>query len=517
MTAMVTLLLLIGGTSGYWLLWSLNSSYQALENDAIADDLHRAIDGLKQQLTTLDEVTREWAHWTEMAEFIESGDPAFRDENLNPEGLRSSRIDGIAVLSPSGHIKALASATPPDEATKNDALVPDAELLSRLDAIPALADGGKCGLIENSPRLLLICKRNVLDTKGQGPARGTILVSREFNEESVARLAMTTRLKLSLYPAATTLKGAQELPWVTAEPSALTNPPTLLKLTPEEMTIGIGLKDIIGREIAFLQMDWPRRIALHGERVQQEVAIQRWLGGAVLALALLILVDRLLVAPLKRLHKDITRVTTDGDWAARVNAPGHDEIADVARSANRMLDVIQTQVGQLQQESMTDAVTGLPNRRAFDQRLQQAMASAQRNGRALSVVMFDLDRFKAYNDHFGHLEGDRVLRTFAQCLREALHRPGDLPARHGGEEFAVLLEDTDLDGAMACAQSIIEALAELGLPHPLNLPTETVTCSAGVATLGKQDTITKDLVLRADKALYDAKHGGRNRVCAATA
>lgn len=517
MTAMVTLLLLIGGASGYWLLWSLNSSYEALENEALADDLHRAVDGLTQQLTTLDEVTREWAHWTEMAEFIESGDPAFLDENLNPEGLRSSRIDGIAVLSPSGHIKALASTTPPGKGAENVPGAPDTTLLSRLDAIPATADGGKCGLIESTPRLLLICKRTVLDTKGQGPARGTILVSREFNEESVARLATTTRLKLSLQLAVATKAHPEQLPFATTGPSALTSQPALIQFNPEQMTVSIGLKDVFGREVAYLQMDWPRRIALHGQRVQLEVAIQRWLGGAVLALALLVLMDRLLVGPLKRLHRDITRVTSDGDWTARVNASGHDEIADVARSANRMLDVIQTQVGQLQEESMTDAVTGLPNRRAFDQRLQQAMASAQRTGRPLSVVMFDLDRFKAYNDHFGHLEGDRILRTFAQCLREALHRPGDLPARHGGEEFGVLLEDTDLEGAMVCAQAIIDALAGLRLPHPHNSPTETVTCSAGVATLSKQDNVTKDLVQRADKALYDAKHSGRNRVCPASA
>lgn len=521
MTAMVTALLLVGWGSGSWLLWSLNASYEALEREALADDLHRVVDGLWQHLTTLDEVTREWAHWTEMAAFIESGDPVFRDENLNPEGLLSSRIDEMVVLSPSGRLMATVSASNQTPPAKEPAWLSDTTLLAQLDGAPTTADGGRCGLMEHANKLLLACKRSVLDTRGQGPVRGTVVLSRLFNAESVARLAKSTRLQLTLHaPTAhaspSTIQSLSDALGATGS-QTLTSEAALVDQTQERLIVSIGLKDISGHEVASLRLTWPRRIAQHGQGVLEEVRIQRWLGGTVLALALLVLLDWLLIAPLRSLHRDITRVTTDGDWVARVDASGHDEIADVARSANRMLDVIQTQVAHLQEESLTDAITDLPNRRAFDQRLQLAIALARRNGRPLSVVLLDLDRFKPYNDRHGHLEGDRVLRTFAQCLRESLHRPGDLPARHGGEEFAVLLEDTDTEGARTCAQAIVDALAALRLPHPLNLPMAVVTCSAGVATLCSEDHAARDLVHRADTALYDAKHNGRNRVCLAAA
>lgn len=514
MTAMAAVILLVGWTSGQWLLWSLGASYQQLEKEALNDDVHRVIDGLHQQLTTLDEVTREWAQWSEMAAFIESGDPAFRDENLNPEGLQASRIDGLAVFSPDDRAVAVATASRTEGDADIASLLTRPDLLSGLGTIAAELEGEHCGLIAPKSRLLMLCMRTVLDTKGQGPTRGTVVLAREFDEHSVTRLAETTRLNLALQrtlPPAPSMHAALR---INGDPG-LTGRILLTGETPDLLTVDISLVDTAKQEVAVLQMTWPRKITQHGTLMLERVRVQRWIVGLAMALALLVLVDRLLVARLKRLHRDITRVTTDGDWEARVKASGQDEIGDVARSANQLLGVIQSQVQSLQEQSHTDALTGLPNRRAFDLGLSRAMAQAQRSGRPLSLVLFDLDQFKPYNDRFGHLEGDRVLRAFAQCMRESLHRPGDLPARHGGEEFALLLEDTDAEGALVCAKSIIDALAALELPHPLNGPMNVVTCSAGLATIAPEDLNTQDLVRRADAALYDAKRNGRNRVCTA--
>ncbi|MET0430481.1 MAG: diguanylate cyclase [Microvirga sp.] len=163
----------------------------------------------------------------------------------------------------------------------------------------------------------------------------------------------------------------------------------------------------------------------------------------------------------------------------------------------------------------TDGLTGVANRRTFDDRLRGEWGRAGRDGRSLSLLVLDLDFFKQYNDHFGHGAGDECLKRVAHLLRTG-RRAIDLPARLGGEEFAVLLPDTDLEGATAVAESVRSRIADLCIQHPKS-PMGIVTASIGVtaATPGTADS-GQDLVEAADRALYEAKRAGRNRVVSAT-
>ncbi len=161
----------------------------------------------------------------------------------------------------------------------------------------------------------------------------------------------------------------------------------------------------------------------------------------------------------------------------------------------------------------TDGLTGLMNRRSFDVRLAEELERSQVERRAFSLVMFDVDWFKSYNDTLGHPAGDECLRVVGRCLRMALLRHGDLAARYGGEEFVAILPNTDEDSAFVVADRVRAALAELGLPHPATL-NRIVTLSAGVASYASDEARRSagQLLSRADEALYDAKAGGRNRV-----
>ncbi|WP_261543059.1 GGDEF domain-containing protein [Burkholderia multivorans] len=159
----------------------------------------------------------------------------------------------------------------------------------------------------------------------------------------------------------------------------------------------------------------------------------------------------------------------------------------------------------------TDSLTGLDNRGAFDAALAQEARRAARSGRPLSVLFVDVDHFKAFNDYYGHLAGDDVLRRVAQCASRCLRRATDHIARYGGEEFVVTLPDTDAQGAATVAEGIRRAIAALGIEH-VKSPYGHVTASIGTATdaHGRMDAAT--LLQRADDALYRAKYGGRNRV-----
>jgi diguanylate cyclase (GGDEF)-like protein/PAS domain S-box-containing protein len=162
--------------------------------------------------------------------------------------------------------------------------------------------------------------------------------------------------------------------------------------------------------------------------------------------------------------------------------------------------------------AMQDSLTGLANRRLFDQALDAEFQRARRIGNHLSLIMLDVDLFKQFNDKLGHLAGDECLRSISAVISAPLHRAGDLAARYGGEEFAVILPGADLAAARVIAWKIVIAARNLGIEHPSS-PRGTVTISAGVATMRAEspcETATQ-LVEWADEALYAAKANGRDR------
>jgi two-component system cell cycle response regulator len=172
---------------------------------------------------------------------------------------------------------------------------------------------------------------------------------------------------------------------------------------------------------------------------------------------------------------------------------------------------------RLEEQSITDALTGLKNRRFFDERLHEEFRRAQRYGDYLSLIMIDLDEFKAVNDRYGHPAGDSVLRDAAGLIRTSIRDP-DICARYGGEEFAVILPKTHMSGALAVAERVWRELGAREYPMPAvqaGAPaTVRVTASLGVAFYPSKDISSGELLLRfADQALYQAKRAGRNTIC----
>jgi diguanylate cyclase (GGDEF)-like protein len=163
--------------------------------------------------------------------------------------------------------------------------------------------------------------------------------------------------------------------------------------------------------------------------------------------------------------------------------------------------------------SAIDGLTGIANRRRFDETLGREWRRAQRMCASISLVMADIDHFKEYNDNYGHVAGDECLRRIAVCFAQAMKRPADLVARYGGEEFACILPDTGTEGATWLASSLREKVAEMAIPHAFSPAAECVTVSVGAATMyPAPDQEAQELVVYADQALYAAKADGRNRI-----
>ncbi|GAN46172.1 sensor domain-containing diguanylate cyclase [Methylobacterium radiotolerans] len=177
----------------------------------------------------------------------------------------------------------------------------------------------------------------------------------------------------------------------------------------------------------------------------------------------------------------------------------------------RRRDALQAELARL---SLTDVLTGLPNRRRFEQVFERAWREAGRTGKPLSLLVVDADHFKRCNDRYGHAVGDEVLKGLARCLSKSVHRPEDLVARVGGEEFVILLPETDGAGALRVADKVHEGVATLSVASA-GIGAGAVTVSIGLASGFGDDVDGGGLYRDADAALYAAKESGRNRTCRA--
>lgn len=177
-----------------------------------------------------------------------------------------------------------------------------------------------------------------------------------------------------------------------------------------------------------------------------------------------------------------------------------------------MRDQLNQLNAELEALSQLDSLTQTYNRRTFNEMAQQQWLLASRQQSPISVLMIDVDHFKLYNDHYGHPAGDTCLKKITQAIRDCLHRPFDLLGRYGGEEFIVLLPETDSLGAMRVAKAINAELEKFVLRHEVSPTHHYVTVSIGGASCAHTVTYSlEELIKRADRALYKAKHSGRNR------
>ncbi|MTJ11856.1 diguanylate cyclase [Anabaena sp. UHCC 0187] len=249
-------------------------------------------------------------------------------------------------------------------------------------------------------------------------------------------------------------------------------------------------------------------------------------------------IGQLLTKPIIYLTNIVYHFTI-GNLEIRAKINSKDEIGQLAKSFNNMARELQISLETLEQRVQErtaelviakekvedtnqkleklvnlDGLTEVANRRCFDGRLQAEWKRLAREQQPLSLILFDVDKFKLYNDYYGHLGGDDCLVRIAQTVQKIVNRPADLAARYGGEEFAVLLPNTDLAGAIKVAQSIQQAIHDQAIPHAKSDVKDIVTLSLGITSVIPTGDIKPDtLIASADKALYNAKNKGRDRYC----
>ena len=212
-------------------------------------------------------------------------------------------------------------------------------------------------------------------------------------------------------------------------------------------------------------------------------------------------------------HRNGDWIWMEGSGSILRDAESFGDLVVVARDVSERKR-LEEELGEL---AFRDELTGIANRRKFDEVLEEEWHRCLRGHGHMSLLLLDIDHFKGVNDRYGHQVGDDCLRSIAQTAQSVISRPADLVARYGGEEIAVILPDTDQDGALEVAEKLRQSIEALAIPNPDNQEGNgIVTISIGVATafsrIGGRIAMPEGLLMAADHALYKAKHGGRNRV-----
>jgi diguanylate cyclase (GGDEF)-like protein len=430
----------------------------------------------------------DWSYWDESASFTSGRNPGFEDENLYPTAFESIRVDAMAFFRPDGSLFWARRLSTDHRELVAFETAPYRKMLDRLG--PRRTASGAQGYLRTADGLVLVSLRQIRPSSEAGEPQGTLLMVRNLGPGFW--LSLQKRAGLAFFP---------------AEPGSdlsLARGPVIARSEDRSMTtLRIPMPDITGELSLELTTTLARTLTQTGFGLLVQVA---WGSVAILvltSLANMLLIRVFLVRPVKELWRLAREVGATGDWSLRAVPRSRDEIGELARGMNGLIQSVEDTTMRLKELASTDPLTGLANRRTFDQAFEVAWRACQRDQQPLSVIIGDVDRFKQYNDLHGHQGGDGCLKMVAQVFRDAAARPTDIRARYGGEEFAVVLPQTDLKGARTVAERIRKAVGALGA----------VTISLGCSSVvpSPQETAA-DLLARADHSLYDAKADGRNCV-----
>lgn len=493
-------------------LFSLNDRRQSatfshIEQEVAQKELSRLLAAMESEAKALDQLLLGWAHWSGLYEHVAKPDDSFRFENLQPETLLPSDLAWVAILNNDNQMIDLLFA-PPQASTSQRQLLERADSPLRRALAQVPLDGSSCGLIKLEQRLYLSCRRALRDTKVQQAKGGVVVLARPFDEALLRRVENTTQL---LFDVKIPGRGGQ--PGATIGPSldsaVFGRSISTITSSSDFLLLNRPLLAIDGRPLADLELSVQRQISQLGSA---SIRAERWhiLGvGTTAALLLLLLLEWMLLRPLRRLNQQLQQIQQERDWDQRLPAHGHHELGQLAGHINQLLAINGEQQQTVAQLSLQDALTQLPNRRSFELRLAQLSTDGGGQHHESLLLLIAVDEFKAFNECYGHSLGDAALRQVARALRKVAAAWGGEAMRINGDRFALLIsKGRGLDHAHLLLQ-LQQAIRDLALPHASG-DNGQLTISIGFS-LGRSDDQPDSLYLRAKAALESALRAGGNR------
>ncbi len=487
-------------------------NFAALERDEAQKDMNRVLEALRNEIQYLDLLCHDWASWDDTYRFVISPNRAYTDANLVDESLIDNRLNALYIIN---HKSEVVWGRTIDLKTKKEIHLPSlptsdwssSHFLLRHDSLAK----GITGVVNTAKGPMMVASRPILTSQNRGPSRGSLIMGRFLGAEVVAGLSKRTRVAFEIAALA-----SANLP--ESERFALTRNREAQRLVfrpvnDELLEVYAAFPTLDGAPPLLIKADIPRRITAKGRRAARIATLAVVAVAAVAVIIVVVLIQSLVLKPIKTLTDHVVAIGRSDDLSARLALKRSDEIGALAREFDNMVIQLFQARQKLVEMSYLDWLTGVPNRRYFDEVLLREWKRAAREARPISLVMIDVDRFKEFNDTYGHQAGDECLIKVAKAFGGALHRPVDFVARYGGEEFVALLPNTDLEGALSVSREVQTAIKELAIPHESSEVDPYVTVSLGVTSVIPTEQIQPTaLVTMADNALYQAKRRGRNQI-----
>jgi diguanylate cyclase (GGDEF)-like protein len=483
-------------------------NYLAIENSVVQQDIDRVRQALIEMSRNLSMTTGDWAAWDDTYQFVQDRNPEYIAANIYPETFQSLDLDFMLFLDLKGQV-VYSEGYDPDtgmtQAIPSD--LTDFISQSGMFTGPLASTSDINGFIRIGEKVLVVAARPILKNMMVGPVMGTLVFARFLDQDEVDQLAETTQLSVNAIPLGSEQIAADIQSTLR---TSHTPYPSLIHPASDDMVSGILLmRDISGSPAFFIQIDEVRTIYLQGLRSVNLILFFVLITGLVSAGVVYVSVEGIVVARLKRIIGTIISMHKESDWSLRVAEKGKDELGNLSREINSMLDIRQKLDSKIRRMARTDGLTGLLNRRSMDEVGMYEINRARRKQLPLSVMMIDMDNFKQVNDRNNHLVGDQVLKGVAKLLRSRI-RNIDYLCRYGGDEFAILMPDTNSKQATIVAERLRSCLFDnllLSDAGPQHL-----TASIGIASTfaGAEGLLT--LYRQADEAMYTAKNKGRNRI-----
>jgi diguanylate cyclase (GGDEF)-like protein len=495
-----------------WVLLVVSTGYfgltgaEQLERVAVGETLAQVTAGLSADAEQLGATANDWARWDDSFRFVSGADPGFVASNLDPKALQNINVDAMVFTDDKGRVVYEEAV---DRASGGRASAA-AEIIALATRDSTGAAGSPVrsttGLLATSSGLMLVATRPILKSSGAGPAAGALTIATRMAGPEVAALSKTTGVPIDLF---SVKAGRGPADVATARMELPKSAAGYLSASRGSGSVSgyRFLEGVDGRPAAILRVTEPRSTMNYVAGSLGANALAMLVIVTVMLAALGKVLDLTVLRRFSKLNRQVREIG-DSSEGARVTISGKDEVAALAGEVNCMLGVIEDSRRELVFQASHDPLTGLANRRRFEEELTRELAESRRLGTSGSVLWLDLDDFKDINDGLGHLVGDELLVRFGALL-ESGTRAYSSRARLGGDEFAILLPHADEREARATANRIRESLA---LPVEVSGPRVTMSASIGIALYPRDGSSLEEIMAYADIAMYDAKQRGSGLV-----
>ena len=486
----------------------IQTGFEELERDDTTKSVRLVVNWANDRAGPMGANATSYGAWTPTCRFVTDSDRGYVDSYLNPDDFKNLQIEFMAFLDEDGR---LVFAKYIDLETHRVRPLPQGlrEFLVRYPEVLNFTrplDPPKSGLAGLPEGPLIVGAAPIVTSESDGPIRGTVVVGRYLGADDQSDLTRATELDATWYSASSPKLPAE----VGQALDDIGRRRGELVVRDDGTVLGYGAIDgVDGVSVVAVEVTQPRSIYDRGNRVVGYIVLGLAVFIVASVAALLVALNTSVLSRLAQLSRRVRQIGQSEDPKARVEIGGGDEIAQLATSINGMLEALEESRHELVMLATHDPLTGVFNRRRFEEELTRQLAEQERLGRGGALLWFDLDDFKDINDQQGHAAGDDVLVQFAETLRSETRRYSTL-ARIGGDEFVMVIPGAGEAEALRAAERLLQILDTrefLVAGGPLR-----VRASIGVALFPRDGATVDELLAHADAAMYAAKRRGGERV-----